>query len=75
MRPTRGGVLLRDWLERERRSQEWLAEQIGVHQTTVSGWIRGTEIKARPAALVEEITGIPISEWSVLLHSTGTDGE
>ncbi len=58
-----GGILLGTWLAAERRSQDWLAEQIGAHQTTVSRWMRGDPIPLAVAIEIRRVTGIPIEEW------------
>jgi plasmid maintenance system antidote protein VapI len=74
-----GGEKLRCWLESERRSQAWLGEQIGTHQTNVSAWIRGRPIPLEMAVKIETITGIDVKEWVAesisgpSLSSTGTD--
>lgn len=54
---------LRDWLRSERRSQAWLATEIGgVHQTSVSSWIRGTPMPLSAALRIHRVTGIPIED-------------
>ncbi len=60
----RAGVLLRDWLKEERRTQDWLAEQIGTHQTNVSAWIRGRPIPLAMAIAVRDVTKIEVDEWT-----------
>ncbi len=65
MKNTHGGVRLRDWLRDERRTQKWLGEQIGTHQTNVSRWILGLEPPLSMALAVKEITGIDPSDWLV----------
>ena len=60
----RGGVLLREWLDEERRTQEWLAEQIGTHQTNVSAWIRGRPIPLAMAIAIRDVTKIDVEEWT-----------
>lgn len=64
MRPTRGGERLRGWLEDERRSQAWLADQIGSLQQNVSAWIRGRQIPLDAALAIEKLTGIGVSAWA-----------
>ena len=65
MSGTRGGAKLRDWLAREQRSQRWLAEQVGVHQGSVSAWIIGKFPPPLAAAVrVEDVTGIPVAYWT-----------
>jgi transcriptional regulator with XRE-family HTH domain len=81
MRSTHGGVRLRRWLRDERRTQEWLGEQIGTHQTNVSRWLLGKVTPPLDMALaLEKVTGISPSDWLVeaedsapALPSTGTD--
>jgi len=84
-RPTRGARLLNDWLKAERRTQLWLAEQIGTHQTSVSAWIRGRTIPLDMALAVRNVTGIEVEDWAIVEapasgsamaaadESTGTD--
>ncbi len=71
-RMNRGAIALRKWLEdeRKRRSQaddpvtdKWFGAQVGVHQTTVGGWKRGTRIQLAHAREVERVTGIPVAWW------------
>lgn len=71
MVPKRGGVRLRDWLRDERRTQEWLGEQIGTHQTNVSAWIRGRPIPVEMAVKIEKLTGIEVEDWTVEADETG----
>lgn len=64
---TRGGERLRRWLRDERRTQKWLAEQIGrgAHQTYVSRWILGESLPGVEMALaVRRITGISVEAWT-----------
>lgn len=65
----RGGARLRDWLRKERRTQEWLAEQIGTHQTNVSAWIRGRPLPVRMAVRIKDLTEIPIEDWDADMES------
>ncbi len=74
MVPKRGGVRLRDWLKNERRTQEWLADQIGTHQTNVSRWILGRPIPTAMAVKLEELTGIEVREWTVEAEESGPSG-
>jgi hypothetical protein len=67
----RAGVRLREWLEAERRSQMWLSEQIGTHQTNVSAWIRGRPIPLAAAIAIEKIAGIPVGDWVAEADETG----
>jgi transcriptional regulator with XRE-family HTH domain len=61
---TRGSVLLRRWLEDSGTSQAALAERMGVFQTSVSGWVRGAQPRARFVSLLEEVAGIPPEAWA-----------
>lgn len=65
-----GGARLRDWLEKERRTQEWLAEQIGTHQTNVSAWIRGRSLPVKMAIKIRDLTDIPVDDWAQDLESS-----
>lgn len=74
MIPKRGGVRLRDWLKSERRTQEWLAEQIGTHQTNVSRWILGRPIPTKMAVKLEELTGIEVRDWTIEAEESDPSG-
>lgn len=63
MKNTRGGVLLREWLREERRTQGWVGEQIRTHQTNVSRWILGCQPPLDMALAIQELTGIDPKEW------------
>jgi hypothetical protein len=69
-RPNRTGKVrphLRDWLKAERRTQDWLAEQVGdVHQTTVSLWLRGGEIPLEKALRLAHITGLSVEDIGIV---------
>lgn len=71
MHPKRAGVRLREWLDAERRSQEWLGEQIGTHQTNVSAWIRGRPVPVSAAVAIEKLTGIEVEDWTVEADDSG----
>lgn len=73
MNQRRGGALLRAWLKAERRSQEWLAEQIENSQTNISQWIIGPRPPPLDVAIaIEKITNIPVHAWGESADS-GTD--
>lgn len=74
MVPKRGGVRLRDWLRDERRTQEWLAEQIGSYQTNVSAWIRGRPIPVDMAVKIQKLTGVEVEEWTIEAEESGPSG-
>lgn len=46
------------------RTQKWVAEQIGAHQTSVSDWLRGSVISLDAALAIRKLTGIPVEAWS-----------
>lgn len=69
MNQTQGGVLLRRWLKNERRSQQWLADEIGEpcrnSQTNISAWIIGPRPPPLAVAIaIRDITGIDVDEWT-----------
>jgi plasmid maintenance system antidote protein VapI len=72
LKQRQAGVRLEEWLRAERRSQEWLAEQLGTHQTSVSRWLLG---RARPAVemavKIEKLTGIDVEDWTVEAEESG----
>lgn len=70
MEQKRGGARLRQWLDDERRTQDWLAEQIGTHQTNISAWIRGRPIPLAEAVAIRKITDIPVEDWLVVVESS-----
>ena len=74
----RGGVRLRRWLKDNRRTQEWLAEQIDTHQTNVSAWILGRPLPVEAAIAIRKVTDIPVEDWIVPAEpesgSTASDG-
>lgn len=67
----RGGVRLRDWLHKERRTQKWMAEQIDTHQTNVSAWILGRPIPLAAAVAIQRLVGIEVEDWIVEADETG----
>lgn len=75
MRNTQGGVKLRDWLREERRTQKWLGEQIGTHQTNVSRWILGHEPPLGMALALEQVTGIEPFTWLVPVEEESSPPE
>jgi transcriptional regulator with XRE-family HTH domain len=65
MKRSQAGVRLRQWLQDERRTQEWLAEQLGTFQPNVSRWIRGGPPPSiETAKAIRRITGISIEAWT-----------
>lgn len=65
MHQSRAGVRLKAWLKDERRTQKWLAEQIGTRQTEVSRWTLGREPPIAFAIAIRSITGIGVEEWAI----------
>ncbi len=60
-------VKLQDWLKNERRSQAWLAQEVGgIHQTTVSLWLHGGRMPLEAAIRISRITGIDVEDLAVL---------
>ena len=73
MSQRRGGALLKKWLKDERRSQEWLAEQIGNSQTNISQWINGPRPPPLDVAIaIEKVTSVEVHSWGEPADS-GTD--
>lgn len=65
MKRSQGGVRLRQWLDDERRTQEWLAGELGTYQANVSRWIRGGPPPTiEVAKAIRRITGISIEAWT-----------
>lgn len=65
-----GGALLRAWLKSERRTQQWLAEQIGNSQTNISAWILGPRPPPLEVAVaIRRVTGIEVDDWTVPAES------
>lgn len=51
---------IRSYLERHNISQQEFADKLGVSQSIVSQWIRGTTpVSPKMARLIEQETGIP----------------
>lgn len=67
----RGGARLRDWLRDERRTQEWLGEQVGTHQTNISAWLRGRPIPLDMALKLRTLTGINVEDWTEEAEASG----
>lgn len=65
-------MLLRDWIREERRTQEWLGEQIGTHQTNVSRWILGRTPPLEMALAVQKVTGIDPADWLVPVEESSS---
>lgn len=69
---TKGCARLRAWLRDERRSQAWIAEQVGVHQTAVSRWLGGAVPPLESALELRRVTGIEVEDWAVLAEPSST---
>jgi plasmid maintenance system antidote protein VapI len=55
---------LRAWMALTGSSQADLAERLGVHQTTVSAWLRNAwKIQGAHAFALERLTGIKAETW------------
>ncbi len=63
--PVRGSQLLCAYLETKGRAQEDLAQELGVHQSTLSRWASG---KQRPdidyILKLRDICEIPVEAWA-----------
>lgn len=76
MKRTQGGVRLQRWLEDERRTQAWLANELGTYQANVSRWIRGGPApRVEVAVAIKRLTGISIESWTeaVMEPTSSTD--
>lgn len=76
MKRTQGGVRLQRWLEDERRTQAWLASELGTYQANVSRWIRGgPPPRLETAIAIKRITGISLESWAdpAKAPESGTD--
>jgi len=62
---TRGGARLKAWIRNNGKTQEWVAERIGTHQTNVSAWILGRPVPLEAAIAIRRITKIPVEDWIV----------
>ncbi len=62
---TRGGKRLAAWMKDNRRSQQWIADQVSTHQTNVSAWLKKRPIPLDKAIAVRDLTGIPVEDWAV----------
>lgn len=65
---TRGSLLLRKWIERNKITQDALAELTGLGQSTISKYLRGTSVPLRSSAKeIQRVTGVPASSWDAPL--------
>jgi|HubBroStandDraft_2_1064218.scaffolds.fasta_scaffold01184_17 hypothetical protein len=63
MGETRATEHLSEWLEISGKSQSWLAQVLGVHQTAISRWLRGAVPSVIEAAALEGVTGTKCIWW------------
>lgn len=62
--PSRGSELLSAYLAAKDCSQENLAEQLGVHQSTLSRWASGKQKPTLPWLLkLRDVLGISVDSW------------
>jgi len=55
--------LLQEWMRENRLTQDDLADQLGVAQTSVSQWLSGHAPLLRHALAIHELTRIPPTAW------------
>lgn len=67
----RGGARLREWLKSRGKNQDWLAAEIGTHQTNVSAWILGRPIPLDMALAIRKATRIPVEDWVTPAEESG----
>lgn len=59
------GEALVDWLERNGRTQTWLAEELGIAHAVLWRWIAGERSpRIESCAAIERLTGIPSRAWA-----------
>lgn len=59
-------MTLREWRKKHKVSQETIAQQVGVHQSTVSKWETGEEVPSlltAEAIRVLTVGKVPLSAW------------
>ena len=62
--PNAGAGQLRAYLDAQRQTQEWLAEQLKITPAYVSMLLRGRIPSLRLASRIEALTGIPAAAFS-----------
>jgi hypothetical protein len=75
---THGARQLREWLDAQGKNQEWLAAELTkardgqrLYQSSVSSWLRGSQIPLWAALAIEKLAGIPATAWTQT--ESGTD--
>lgn len=59
------GVEIKDWLEENSRTQEWLADKLGKSRKTINSMLNGkSRIDANTALALEDIVGMSASYWA-----------
>ena len=59
------GEMLTEWLTKQGKSQQWLADEVGVARAVMWRWLVGeTTPHIDSAARVGQLTGIPARLWS-----------
>lgn len=77
MNLTRGALALRVWLDDNGHNQWWLADELSkargakVFQSSVSAWLRGSQIPLWAALEIQKITSIEASWWVAAADQTG----
>lgn len=63
------GAWIRTQLDRLGWSQAQLADMLGVHQTTVSSWVRGrTDLGRVDVVAILDVFGVPEAEWPEVMR-------
>ncbi len=58
-------VLVQEWLEKNGKTHEWLAEQLGVQRPVLWRWLAGKRTpRIEFCAAIERITGVPSNAWA-----------
>lgn len=69
------GAALSEWLETHSKTQQWLADELGVGRAVLWRWLVGeTKPHINGAAALERVTGIQASLWATNMPATGTEG-
>ena len=64
---TEGKRILAKKLAELEKSQTWLAEALGVHQSSISQWVAGnSRPKSEQRELLNVVLGVPVDAWSTL---------